>query len=300
VCRVKLSEKSLTFPLKNQFLFGQRAAAEPWRVTIMRTNVNQSIKRLTTAGVLAAAIVLLTTLVSLPIPGGIGYVNLGDAGVLLAGMLLGGGWGALCAGAASALSDILLGYGVYAPATFLIKGAVALAAGLLFAKTDKKIRYVALYLAALLVPIGYFLYETMLYGVTSAIPNIVFNTVQCVVGAVVATVLGAIILKTKLFSSKSAMLPVCAEILREPKNGPDVILAAGRDQTALIQKAGDMLSVQGTMARLVVIDDGFAFDRLSASQRERFIPAGKPYVRVDSSETTPKAVMLAAVEAIRK
>jgi uncharacterized membrane protein len=266
----------------------------------MRTNVNQSIKRLTTAGVLAAAIMLLTTLVSLPIPGGIGYVNLGDAGVLLAGMLLGGGWGALCAGAASALSDILLGYGVYAPVTFLIKGAVALVAGLLFAKTDKKIRYAALYLAALLVPVGYFLYETMLYGAASALPNIVFNTVQCIVGAVVATVLGAIILKTKLFSSKEAMLPVCAEILREPKNGPDVVLAAGRDQTSLMQKAGDMLSVQGIMARLVAIDDEFAFDRLSPLQKERFIPAGKPFIKVDSGEATPKTVMLAAMEAIGK
>ena len=97
----------------------------------MQTKQAQSIRRLTTAGVLAAAIVLLTTLVSLPMPGGLGYINLGDVGVLLAGMLLGGGWGALCAGAASALADVLLGYTVYAPATFIIKGLVALVAGVL-------------------------------------------------------------------------------------------------------------------------------------------------------------------------
>ena len=52
----------------------------------MQTKQAQSIRKLTTAGVLAAAIVLLTTLVSIPIPGGLGYVNLGDMGVLLAGM----------------------------------------------------------------------------------------------------------------------------------------------------------------------------------------------------------------------
>ena len=118
----------------------------------MQTKQAQSIRKLTTAGVLAAAIVLLTTLVSIPIPGGLGYVNLGDMGVLLAGMLLGGGWGALCAGVASAISDVLLGYTIYAPATFVIKGLVALVAGLLFAKTTKSIRYIALYLAALIVP----------------------------------------------------------------------------------------------------------------------------------------------------
>lgn len=266
----------------------------------MRTKMNQSIRRLTAAGVLAAAIILLTTLVSLPIPGNVGYVNLGDAGVLLAGMLLGGGWGALCAGAASALSDLMLGYAVYAPATFLIKGAVALVAGLLFTKINKKIRYLALYLAALIVPLGYFLYETILYGTITAIPNIVFNTIQCIVGAVVATVVGAIILKTKLFSPENALMPACAQIIREPKNGPDVVLLAERKQAALIQKAGDMLSVQGIMARLVVIDDPFSFARLAASQREHFLPADKPFVRVENGETTPKAIMQAAVEAKNK
>ncbi len=263
----------------------------------MQTKQAQSIRRLTTAGVLAAAIVLLTTLVSIPMPGGFGYINLGDVGVLLAGMLLGGGWGALCAGAASALSDVLLGYTVYAPATFVIKGLVALVAGLLFAKTQKKIRFAALYPAALIVPAGYFLYELLLYGPASAIPNILFNTLQCLIGAVVATILGLMLLKTKIFAQDAASQPVCAEILREPKNGPDVVLVSLRAQAELIKKAGDMLSVQGIMARILVLDDSNAFELLSAAQRERFIPEGKPFVRVDDPETTPKAIMQAALEA---
>ena len=266
----------------------------------MQTKQAQSIRKLTTAGVLAASIVLLTTLVSIPIPAGLGYVNLGDMGVLLAGMLLGGGWGALCAGAASAISDVLLGYTIYAPATFLIKGLVALIAGLLFAKTEKKIRYAALYLAALVVPAGYFLYETLLYGTASAIPNILFNTMQCMFGAVVATIIGVMLLKTKLFTRDNAVLPICAEILREPKNGPDVVLLARRADAELIKKAGDMLSVQGIMARVVAIDDLDAYDRLNDMQRERYIPKDKPFVRMENAETTPKTIMQAAVNAIGK
>jgi uncharacterized membrane protein len=266
----------------------------------MQTKQAQSIRKLTTAGVLAAAIVLLTTLVSIPMPGGFGYINLGDVGVLLAGMLLGGGWGALCAGAASALSDVLLGYTVYAPATFVIKGLVALVAGLLFARTQKKIRFVALYPAALIVPAGYFLYEVLLYGAASAIPNILFNTLQCMVGAVIATVLGLMLLKTKLFAAQTAAPPACAEILREPKHGADVVLIATRAQSELIKKAGDMLSVQGIMARIVAVDDFSAFERMSPAQREQFLPEGKPFVRVDDPETTPKAIMQAAVEARSK
>lgn len=266
----------------------------------MQSKQTQSIRRLTTAGVLAAAIVLLTTLVSIPMPGGFGYINLGDVGVLLAGMLLGGGWGALCAGAASALADVLLGYTVYAPATFVIKGLVALVAGLLFARTQKKIRFVALYPAALIVPAGYFFYELLLYGAASAIPNILFNTLQCMVGAVVATFLGIMLLKTKLFTRETAAAPVCAETLREPKNGPDVVLIADRALAELIKKAGDMLSVQGIMARIVVVDDSVAFVRLTPAQRERFLPAGKPFVHVQNADMTPKEVMQAAVEAKEK
>lgn len=265
----------------------------------MNTKSTQSIRRLTTAGVLAAAIILLTTLVSIPMPGGLGYINLGDAGVLLAGVLLGGGWGALCAGAASAISDILLGWGVYAPATFVIKGAVALLGGLLFAATKKQIRFAFLFVAALLVPLGYFLYETLLYGTAAALPNILFNTIQCVVGAAAAATLSAVLLKTKLFEQNGEALPVCAEILREPKNGADVVLLARRGDSDRIRKAGDMLSVQGVMARLVVLDDEAVFDRLGAEQREQFLPSGKPFVRVEDTETTPKAIMQAALEAIR-
>jgi len=61
-----------------------------------------------------------------------------------------------------------------------------------------------------------------------------------------------------------------------------------------------MLSVQGITARLVVVDDNYAFERLSPSQRERFLPLEKPFVRVENDDTTPKAVMQAAVEATGK
>lgn len=277
------------------------------------TNTNQSVKKLTMAGVLAAAIVLLTSVVSIPMPGGFGYINLGDAGVLLAGALLGGGWGALCAGAASALSDILLGWSIYAPATFLIKGAVALVAGILFNRSAKKLRYGFFYLAALIVPVGYFLYETILYGTATAIPNVAFNTLQCLIGAGAGHAMTIVLLRSKFYvphtalrfnrtkpdETETAETAAPAEILREPKKGPDVVLIAKRELVPLITKAGDLLSVQGFTARLVATDDQIAFDRLSAEQREKFLPADKPFVQVDDTQTTAEAVAQAALQAIR-
>ena len=158
----------------------------------------KTIKRIALGGILAAATILLTTLVSIPIPGGLGFVNLGDAGVLTAAFLLGGPWGALCGGAASALSDLLLGYGHYAPATFLIKGGMALVFGLLYRALPNRVRVAAFFIASLLVPAGYFLYETILYGAVAAAPNLLFNLVQGLIGAGIALAVCKISEKTGL------------------------------------------------------------------------------------------------------
>ncbi len=159
---------------------------------------DKTIKRIALGGILAAATILLTTLVSIPIPGGLGFVNLGDAGVLTAAFLLGGPWGALCGGAASALSDLLLGYGAYAPATFLIKGGMALVFGLLYRALPNRVRVAAFFIASLLVPAGYFLYETILYGAVAAAPNLLFNLVQGLIGAGIALAVCKISEKTGL------------------------------------------------------------------------------------------------------
>ena len=96
----------------------------------MENKMDNRTKHLALAGQLAGATLLLT-LISLPLPSGYGYVNLGDAGVYLCAFLLPGGFGALAAGLGAALADIILGWATYAPATFLIKGLTALLAGLL-------------------------------------------------------------------------------------------------------------------------------------------------------------------------
>lgn len=61
-----------------------------------------------------------------------GYVNLGDCFVLLSGWLLGPWYGGAAAGIGSMLTDLLSGYGYYAPGTFVIKGLDALVAALIF------------------------------------------------------------------------------------------------------------------------------------------------------------------------
>ena len=139
---------------------------------------DRHIRLLATAGVLSAAIFLLTAFVRIPIPAG--YLNLGDAGVFLCAMLLSPGIGALCAGVGSALADFY-GFPVYAPITFLIKGAAALVFALLWRKLPGKLRYLA-FLAVLIVPLGYFAFELIVFK-NYAWADLPLNLLQAAVGA---------------------------------------------------------------------------------------------------------------------
>ena len=151
----------------------------------MRLDLHRPVHRLVLCGLLAACIMLLTIVVAIPIPGLAGaYVNLGDAGVYLAAFVLGGPWGALCAALGSALSDILLGSMLYAGPTFVIKGLMALIAGGLMKKWSFKRHWLALLIAGIVMPIGYLIFETCIYGFAAAIGGLPANLAQYAVGIV--------------------------------------------------------------------------------------------------------------------
>ena len=89
---------------------------------------NNATKRIVMAAMLAALTCVATMVIKIPSPLK-GYLNLGDCVVLLAGWMLSPVYGFLAAGIGSALADVFSGYVLYAPATFVIKGAMALVEG---------------------------------------------------------------------------------------------------------------------------------------------------------------------------
>ena len=145
---------------------------------------DRKVRRLATAGVLSAAVFLLTALIRIPI--GAGYLNLGDVGVFLCALLLPAGDAALSAGIGSALAD-LIGFPMYAPVTLAVKGLAALAFALLWRRLPGKLRYLA-YLAVLLIPLGYFLFERIVAG-AYAWADLPLNLLQSVLGAALAFVI---------------------------------------------------------------------------------------------------------------
>ena len=160
----------------------------------MERNLDQKTKRLALAGQLCGTTLLLT-LISLPLPSGYGYVNLGDAGVFLCACLLPGGLGALAAGVGATLADLILGWPIYAPVTLVIKGLTALLAGLAMHRAKKAGLPLSL-LCCLLIPLGYFLYETVLLTAPVAAANTLPNALQAVLGSGLGTLVGRHLKKT--------------------------------------------------------------------------------------------------------
>ena len=141
-----------------------------------------SVRKLTFTALFAAVTCLCTVVFIIPLP--FGYVNMGDVTVLLSAVLLGPFAGAVSAGLGSALADIFAGFGVYAPATLVIKALMAVvcyyAVRSLCAVGLPKIlaHILAALLAETVMVFGYFAYESFLYGVAGAAGSIPWNAMQ--------------------------------------------------------------------------------------------------------------------------
>ena len=161
--------------------------------------MNNNLKKLILAALFAALSCVATMSIRIPTPGTGGYIHPGDAIVILSGVILGPVWGFFAGGIGSALSDLIGGYFVYVPITFMIKGLVALAAGLLYQKVGKtqKSRYVAVVLGGvadiILVAGGYFVCEYFIYGAGAA-ASIPANIIQGIGGLVISCILYPILI----------------------------------------------------------------------------------------------------------
>ena len=161
--------------------------------------MNNNLKKLILAALFAARSCVATMSIRIPTPGTSGYIHPGDAIVILSGVILGPVWGFLAGGIGSALSDLIGGYFIYVPITFVIKGLVALAAGLLYQKVGKnqKSRYIAVILGGvadiILVAGGYFVCEFFIYGAGAA-ASIPANIIQGIGGLVISCILYPILI----------------------------------------------------------------------------------------------------------
>lgn len=157
-------------------------------------------KKLIITGLFAAFICVLTMFPKFPLANG--YIHLGDSLIIVSAFLI-GIYSIPAAAIGSLLADVISGYAIYAPATFIIKGLMAFVVYIIISKRDNFLTIIiASVIAEIIMMAGYFLYETVLYGYSVAIVNIPFGLIQSAGGIVIAIMLIIVIkrfnLKTKL------------------------------------------------------------------------------------------------------
>ena len=155
--------------------------------------MHSKTKRIVITALMAAMVCVATMIIKIPSPMK-GYLNIGDCIVLLCGWLLSPGFGFVAAGLGSALADMFSGYITYAPATFFIKGVMALIAFACFKLMNQRIgklpsQIIGAVLAEIIMVLGYYVFEGFMYGFIPSAVNIPANAVQGAAGLIFGIVL---------------------------------------------------------------------------------------------------------------
>ena len=161
-----------------------------------------STKKLVLTALFTALVTITTMLIRIPLP--LGYFNLGDAFIFLAVFILGPLLGTIATGIGSTVAD-LIGFIAYAPGTLIIKTLMSLTASLIYKFIKNRTTKIVLaeisagIIATLMMALGYFIYETILFTtVAIAIVNVPYNLLQGGIGIVFSVVSMRILNKIKI------------------------------------------------------------------------------------------------------
>lgn len=146
-------------------------------------------KTLVVSSILAALIFVFTFLIRIPVNTSGAYMNIGDSVIYCAGMLVAAPWAAAASGIGSMLADILLGGGIYIPATLVIKALMGLVCALLMKNAGLPKFILACVLGGAIMTVGYGLFEWVMFGWAYALGTLPFNLLQWAAGVAVAAAL---------------------------------------------------------------------------------------------------------------
>lgn len=156
---------------------------------------NTRILNVTLAAMFAALTFVFTMFVNvrLPIAANGGLIHLGNVPLFIGAILFGKRVGAFAGGVGMALFDLLSGWTLWAPFTFVIVGAMGYAVGAVSEKRQKLYWYaLSMAVACVIKVVGYYIAEWIIYGnffaPLSSVPG---NLVQ--VGVAIIIVLPVIV-----------------------------------------------------------------------------------------------------------
>lgn len=155
------------------------------------------------AALFMAFVFVGTQFLQVPLP--FGYFNLGDCFILLSAVIIGGAYAVVASALGAALADVLSGYVVYAPATAIIKSLMVLAMLAVLQlcrnrskKTQNILSCVGAVVAELIMICGYFIYDTLVYGLAGAAASLLGNILQGSAAVVIFAIAFAVLKQTGL------------------------------------------------------------------------------------------------------
>ncbi|MDR2707468.1 MAG: ECF transporter S component [Nitrososphaerota archaeon] len=151
------------------------------------------------AAIFAALVAVATIIFVLPIGATGGYFNLGEIFIYVAALLFGPFVG-LFAGTGASIADVVISPG-YAPVTFIVKAVEGFLVGFLVKKFSSKIRnftlcaVFAILIGGFEMVMGYFVFESYMYGYAVALVALPVNVVQMLLGLVIAVSIVHVVLR---------------------------------------------------------------------------------------------------------
>ena len=127
---------------------------------------NAAIRDLTVTGISIALVFVATLMINIRLPIGYGgLVHLGNVPLFLAAIIFGKRTGALAGAVGMGLFDLMGGWTLWAPATFLIVGLMGYVVGLIAEiKNDMTGYVIGIVLACIIKIAGYYVAEALIYG----------------------------------------------------------------------------------------------------------------------------------------
>lgn len=131
------------------------------------------------------AFVSVATYIAIPGPYG-SYFNLGEVAIYMVALLCGPFAGLVAGAVGSAFTDIFLGYSIWAPFTFVIKGVEGYLVGRIGRPLELKRSLLGIGVGGLWMIAGYGLTVWFLYSWPAVLPEILIDIAQVAVGGSIA------------------------------------------------------------------------------------------------------------------
>lgn len=153
---------------------------------------SSTIKTLAIDAMFIALTLVFTAFINIQLPATVGgLIHLGNIPLFIAAMLFGKKTGAIAGGVGMALFDLMSGWGLYAPCTFVVVGLMGFVVGLINEKKNTVTsKILALAIACVIKVAGYYIYEAIIYkSMVVPVASIPGNITQVVIAAVIVMII---------------------------------------------------------------------------------------------------------------